>query len=502
MKKTVIVIGGGLGGLFTGAFLSKEGYQVTVLEKNATIGGGLQCFKRNGTSFETGMHILGGFQPGGNLNRICAYLGILDKLQMQFTDAEAMDVITYGEDGRCYKLPSGKEAFTNYLKEQFPTETEGIQQYMDALYSLCQKIDLFNLRSGKGHFFAHDDDDEAFMPADKFIAKYVTNSRLRDLLAYMSPMYGGIAGHTPTYIHAMINVLYINGSSQFIGGSQQLADCLADIIRENGGQVIAGDAVAHIEVHNRFANRVITQSKKEYSADWYISDVHPDTLFSLTGNGAFPKSYVDRVRSIPNSYSAFSVYLKFKSETQPYVNHPCYYQERYETVWQLGDYDEDNFPQGFMYITPPSHDQGPWAERMIVNCLMPFEPVRKWEHTTVGHRGADYQAWKECLMNKVINKLDALHPGFRDSIEMAFASSPLTIRDYYGVKDGSLYGHQWDCENMVRSQMPIVTKVRNLLLTGQNVNLHGICGVPLTAIETAETIVGRGMIVEKISKIK
>ena len=105
-------------------------------------------------------------------------------------------------------------------------------------------------------------------------------------------------------------------------------------------------------------------------------------------------------------------------------------------------------------------------------------------------------------MNKVINKLYELHPGFRDSIEMAFASSPLTIRDYYGVKDGSLYGHQWDCENMVRSQMPIVTKVRNLLLTGQNVNLHGICGVPLTAIETAETIVGRGMIVEKISKIK
>lgn len=32
--KEVIVIGGGLGGLFTAAILSHEGYVVTVLEKN------------------------------------------------------------------------------------------------------------------------------------------------------------------------------------------------------------------------------------------------------------------------------------------------------------------------------------------------------------------------------------------------------------------------------------------------------------------------------------
>ena len=57
-----------------------------------------------------------------------------------------------------------------------------------------------------------------------------------------------------------------------------------------------------------------------------------------------------------------------------------------------------------------------------------------------------------------------------------------------------------DCNNLLQSQMPIVTKVKNLLLTGQNVNLHGICGVPLTAIETAEAIVGRNVILRKINK--
>ena len=44
------------------------------------------------------------------------------------------------------------------------------------------------------------------------------------------------------------------------------------------------------------------------------------------------------------------------------------------------------------------------------------------------------------------------------------------------------------------------TKVSNLWMTGQNVNLHGFCGVPLTAIQTAEAIVGRNVIVNKINE--
>ena len=67
----VIIIGAGLGGLFTGAILSKEGFQVTIVEKNTTIGGGLQTFQRFGEHFDTGMHVIGGMQPGGNIWKIC-----------------------------------------------------------------------------------------------------------------------------------------------------------------------------------------------------------------------------------------------------------------------------------------------------------------------------------------------------------------------------------------------------------------------------------------------
>ena len=63
-KQTIIIIGGGIGGLFCGAILSKEGYNVKIFEQHYKIGGGLHHFKREGVEFETGMHVIGTFQPG------------------------------------------------------------------------------------------------------------------------------------------------------------------------------------------------------------------------------------------------------------------------------------------------------------------------------------------------------------------------------------------------------------------------------------------------------
>ncbi len=53
---------------------------------------------------------------------------------------------------------------------------------------------------------------------------------------------------------------------------------------------------------------------------------------------------------------------------------------------------------------------------------------------------------------------------------------------------------------MALSQMSVFTKVKNLMLTGQCINLHGICGVPLTAINTAEGILGLNVVVNKINE--
>lgn len=496
MNKTVVIIGAGMGGLFTGAFLAKEDYKVVVIEKNSTIGGGLQTFMRHGVSFDTGLHTLGGFRDGGSLQKICHYFGILKDLDILDVDDDCMDSITYLEDGKTYKIRSGREGFTESFVSFFPEEEDGIRQYVDALYRMSNGVNLFWLRPSGDDVSIKD--GMFFWPANKMIEHYVRDERLRDMLAYMNPMYAGVKGHTPAYIHSLINVLYINGPSRLAGGSRQLATGLASVIKASGGEIITGQAVTGVNVSNRQVQSVVTEKGTEYTADYYISDIHPCSLLNILPVHAFPHSFCDRLRSIPSTYSAFSVFVIFKKNTFPYINHTCYFQEKYGQVWSHSLYD-DMWPRGFMYITPPCRGQGHYAVSMIINSLMEYKQVIPWETTTTGKRGKDYEEWKKSRMEQVIGRIEQLYPDFRNCIDSVFAASPLTIRDYYNTKEGALYGFRKDCNNMALSHLSVFTKISNLLLTGQNINLHGICGVPLTAINTAEAIVGKDTIVHKIN---
>jgi all-trans-retinol 13,14-reductase len=287
-----------------------------------------------------------------------------------------------------------------------------------------------------------------------------------------------------------------------MGGSQQMADALAQVIADGGGRVVRGECVSAVHVSSeRMATAVETASGHTYSADYYISAIHPSRLTDICDAGAFPKSYRMRVASIPNTYSAFTLYIKLKPETFRYINHTCYYQDDYGLVWQHGEYDAETWPRGFMYMTPSDDPQGDYATKVIINCLMPFSAVAQWSDTTVGHRGAAYEAWKHQLAERVLDRMECLHPGFRACVDQLWTSSPLTIRDFYNQPEGALYGVRKDCKDIMLSQLPIWTKVRNLLLTGQNINLHGICGVPLTAINTVEAMIGRDKVIEKINRM-
>lgn len=497
MKKSAIIIGGGIGGLFTGAFLAKNGLRVTVLEKNGIIGGGLQCFRRKDKIFETGMHVMGGFEEGGSLYKICKYLGIFDTLNIQHIDAKCMDEIVYHRTNDTYCIPSGKDAFTEYLSGIFPEEAEGIQSYMDEIYKLTEEVPLFYLREAPEGIMIHS--EKFTWSADQLINHYVTNPKLREILAYLNPLYGGVEGHTPAYVHALINVLYINGASRFIDGSQQLADALKCVITAHGGDVLAGQEVSQIDVEEKRITKVHTKSGRDFEADWYISSIHPVSLLSILPEGTFLRGFINRLNEIPISYSAFSLFVDLKPGMLPYIDHTCYYMEDYGSMWTQDKYDKDDWPKGFMYMTPPDSNQGEYANRLLVHCIMSYDQVKKWEHTTLGHRGKDYNQWKQKQVDKIIAKLENVFPGFSSMIANVYAASPLTIRDYYHTKDGAIFGYRKDCENLIFSQLSVYTKVKNLLLTGQNINLHGICGVPLTAINTSEAILGTNYLVKEIN---
>ena len=117
-RQRVVIIGSGLGGLSSGLILSRNGYDVTILEQGAQIGGCLQCFRRQGVKFETGMHFIGSADEGQVLNRLLRYLGVLDDIRLSRLDTNGYNVVSL--DGQQFRFANGREAFIETLAKDFP----------------------------------------------------------------------------------------------------------------------------------------------------------------------------------------------------------------------------------------------------------------------------------------------------------------------------------------------------------------------------------------------
>ena len=499
---STIVIGGGLGGLITGALLAKNGHRVTLIEKNRTLGGGLQSFERNGIQYPTGMHVFGGFKQGWQLDQLCRYLGIIEKVGVAATDSDCFDEIISVDGRHHYRLPQGRENYTCYLTSLFPHEAEGIREYVEALYRISEEESLFYLRP---EGTAIPEYSEQFLwPADRLIAHYIKDPDLRGLLSYLAPLYAGISGETPAYEHALINILHIEGSSMFTHGGQRMADALAEVIVSHGGKVVTGDPVAAIRTTERSITHVETASKATYEADFYISDIDPQRLLELLPQKAFPASYRNRIAEAQYGYSCFKLYIHLTPNTIPHKKHPCYYacDNKTRHAWNAADISMDQWPRCFMAVTEAGQDNPEYAQTITLVVPTPYEWFSQWKETQRGHRGKEYQQLKDRLRNRLIDLLTTHYPTLRESIVHTYSSTPLTIADYYGNSKGSLFGFHTDCNHIMYTKLSVNTKVRNLFLTGQNVNLHGMCGVAITAIMTAEAILGNGTITNQLHPIK
>ncbi|MDE0584355.1 NAD(P)-binding protein [Planococcus sp. A6] len=75
MTKRILVVGAGIGGLTAGSLLAKEGYEVTVLEAAAELGGCAGKYKRHPYLFPVGATLGMGLEPGGIHERVFRCIG-------------------------------------------------------------------------------------------------------------------------------------------------------------------------------------------------------------------------------------------------------------------------------------------------------------------------------------------------------------------------------------------------------------------------------------------
>lgn len=497
-KYDVVIIGSGLAGLVCGSILSKEGKKVCIIEKNEQLGGSLQTFRRDGVKFDTGVHYIGGLDKGQNLYQFFTYLGIMDRLSLQRMDAEGFDVVLFKDDPMEYPFGMGYDNFIRVLSERFPDDKETIVTYCKELKRICDSFPLYNLRTDQ--FYS---DTTIFKRSIKqYLEELTPNEKLRNVLGGTNLLYAGVGDKTPLYVHALVLNSYIESSWKCTQGSDQISNLIAKSIRAMGGDIFRKKKVTNIHVEDGEAQYVLLEDGTRIFADTFISNVNPARTLQMADTEKFRKAYRSRIQSLENSISVFVLYAIMKPGAAKYQNRNYYYYDEVD-VWKCVDYTEETWPYTYAMFECVPHHQNEYTEAITVMSYMRYDEVKQWADTfntttEQNDRGSDYDKFKHAKAEKLLDTIEVKFPGIRNQIQSYYTSTPLSYRDYIGSEDGNMYGILKDFNDPLRSFISPKTKVPNLLLTGQNVNLHGVLGVTVSAVLTCGMILGKEYLLEKI----
>lgn len=478
MKKKVIVIGSGLGGLSSGLILAKNGYDVTILEQGSQPGGCLQCFTRNGIKFETGMHFIGSADKGQTLYRLMNYLELGD-VALSRLDPSGYDVISL--NGKKYKFANGKEAFISELQRHFPDQKENLDNYYRIIERVSQASSLHSLKTAESD--AAVCTEFQLRSINDVIEQTISDPELQKVLVGNLPLYAAEYDKTPFSTHAFITDFYNQSAFRVVGGSDQITKSLIRSLNKYGAEIILRSKVDEIVCNEEKSIGVRTSNGDFLPADYVISAIHPIRTMELIRSRLIRPVFRKRIMSVPNTVGGFSVYLKFKKDTLPYMNFN-FYGYNTDSPWGCEKYTLEEWPKGYLYMHFCHEDKPKYAESGVILSYMQMDEVSTWKDTKVGRRGALYEEFKKEKAKILINSVSKEFPELKDSIESVYTSTPLTYRDYTGTEGGSLYGIAKDVNCINECRVPHRTRIPNLLLTGQNINSHGMLGVLVGSIVT------------------
>ena len=501
VNKRVVIIGSGLGGLACGVILAKNGYQVAVLEQGSQIGGCLQCFNRGKAKFETGMHIIGSASEGQTLDRLLQYLEVKKDLTLSQLDPTGYDIVSLG--GRHFRFANGREAFIRQMADYFPHQRQALERYCDCVQEVAE---ISSPRSLKyADTVADFKTDLMLRSINEVVDEVITDPLLAKVLVGNLPLYAAERDKTPFSTHAFVMDFYNQSTYRVVGGSDQIATSLANTIRRYGGEVLSRRKVKHIICDDSHATGVEftdghsqTVPSDVIPADVVISDTHPVRTLEMLDSHLIRPAFRQRINAMPQTTGIFSVYLPFKDQTVPYMN-SNFFGYTGDTPWGCENYDDQSWPKGYLYMHLCHQPKPAYAQTGVILSYMQMKDVEQWRGTTIGRRGADYEAFKQERAERLLDAVEKEFPGLRSQLQAYYTSTPLTYLDYTGTAQGSMYGVAKDVTMGAACRVPHRTRVPNVLQTGQNINSHGILGVIVGAMVTCGELLTSRTIYEEVS---
>jgi len=358
MGKKLVIIGGGFSSLAASCYLAKDGFDVTILEKNTTVGGRARQLKRDGFIFDIGP----------------SFYWMPDVFESFFSDfgKKVSDYYSLDKLNPAYEVYFGKDDSVKIadnfqdIKSTFESIEKGsgakLQKFMDGaehnynvaikdlVYQPGEKItEIITPTTAKkiGQFFG---------TIKGSVRAKIKHPNLRKILEFPVLFLGAKPSNTPAFYNFMNYADFKLGTWHPKGGMYSVVEGMESLAKELGVKMITDSAVDKINASDGLVTSV-SANGTEYDCDLLLSGAdyhHTETL--LNGNKQYSQKYWDKKTFAP---SALLFFVGFDKKLDKLSHHTLFFdtdfEKHAETIYDTKSWPEKPlFYASFPSITDPT----------------------------------------------------------------------------------------------------------------------------------------------------
>ena len=316
MRKKVIVIGSGFGGLGAAARLAARGYDVEIFEKRDKPGGRAYVYEQNGFKFDGGPTVITApfmfddiFELAGKRREdyiqfvpCMPFYRIFDH-EKRYFDYNDDEEFTLGQIDRIN--PDDKEGYLRFIETTKAIFDKGFIELADYPFTKITDMlkvvpDLIKLGSHRSVY--------------QYLSQYVDDEFLRICFSFHPLLVGGNPFDT-TSIYAMIHYLEREwGVHYAMGGTGAIVNGLVQLIEELGGKIHLNSEIDELVIDGKKVTGVRMMDGTIHSADHVISNADVGYLYSeMIPKGKAKYSITrERIKRMRYSMSLFVIYFGTK----------------------------------------------------------------------------------------------------------------------------------------------------------------------------------------------
>jgi phytoene desaturase len=337
MKKKIVIVGAGPGGLTSAMILARRGFDVELIEKNPAVGGRSAALKFDGFEFDTGPTFL---MMKFVLDEMFAEAGEDIDDHLDAVRLDPMYRLIFAD--RTIDMTSDREAMKREIARQFPASASDLDKFLvregkrfEMVFPCLQK-DYNSFKEFFNPIFLR---AIPYIPIGSSIFDYLGNyfgeEKLRLCFTFQSKYLGMSPWECPGFFSILPYVEHAFGVFHVQGGLSRISEAMAQIAEKNGARIRLGESVAQVIVEKGTAKGVTLESGERIMADEVV--LNADFAYAmnrLIAPGILKKYSPERLARKRYSCSTFMLYLGLDKVYDELPHHTIVFADEYRSCIQ------------------------------------------------------------------------------------------------------------------------------------------------------------------------